>query len=514
MPAKFTAQRLEWPLRGMDENASFLRQGTGTTPSAQNVRSIDPETGRSRGAQRAGLSKYLDAQHTAAAIQEIGHVVSSAAISGATVRTFTRYAIAGGNWKTFTGSAFTTPAGGSGCLSSSVPVVFSQPAFGSVFAVDGTNSVYLNSTADTVATWTASSGGTLPSGCRIIELYRGRVFLSGTTADPHNWFMSEVGDPFQWEYNRLNCETDPISGNTGDIGKLEDIVTAFIPGSDNIAIVGGDKSIFLLTGDPLSGGRFQKVTDSVGIAFGRAWCIDPSGMVWFWGSRGGLYRMAFGGQPEKISRDFIDKRLAAVNLSTHLVRLAYNDTDHGVHIFLSPTTAGATTHYFFDAKNGGFWPDVFGDTDHNPLAIHIDDDDSPSGRTLLLGGMDGYIRKWDATAASDDGTAIDSFVWLGPVRLRGAMRAMMLRQIQPEIARGSDDVAYEVYVGKSPEEAFNASALFSGTFSAGRGRGVLRGARGEALYLRLRNNTLAERWALEEIVLELQELGPTAQRAL
>ena len=43
------------------------------------------------------------------------------------------------------------------------------------------------------------------------------------------------------------------------------------------------------------------------------------------------------------------------------------------------------------------------------LSMHDPDD-----RVTVIGCNDGYVRKFDATATTDDGTAISSYVYFGP----------------------------------------------------------------------------------------------------
>lgn len=50
---------LPFPRRGLDDNRAFSDQTAETTPDALNVRGVDPATGRTRGAQRAGLSRFI-----------------------------------------------------------------------------------------------------------------------------------------------------------------------------------------------------------------------------------------------------------------------------------------------------------------------------------------------------------------------------------------------------------------------------------------------------------------------
>ena len=50
---------LRFPLRGISDDRSFEDQEQMTTREALNVRAVDPKTGRTRGAQRSGLSKLI-----------------------------------------------------------------------------------------------------------------------------------------------------------------------------------------------------------------------------------------------------------------------------------------------------------------------------------------------------------------------------------------------------------------------------------------------------------------------
>jgi hypothetical protein len=53
---------IPFPIKGLSENYSFDIQEPGTTRDLLNVRAIDPKTGRTRGAQRSGLARFLDDQ--------------------------------------------------------------------------------------------------------------------------------------------------------------------------------------------------------------------------------------------------------------------------------------------------------------------------------------------------------------------------------------------------------------------------------------------------------------------
>lgn len=520
MPKAF-AVNVSWPARGLDENFGYETQQRGTTVDAQNVRTYDPSTGRARGAQRAGLSKYLSAQQSNAIVQELIHATTASTAGDATssvaVRTITSAAVIGGNVVTFDSSSFSTPTNGSGALSASAPVIFGAEKFGDLYFVDGTQAKYLDVSGDSVADWEAAvTGGSFPKNGtdypRLITTWRGRVVVSGIKSDPHNWFMSCTDSAFDWDYAPdVPTNTQAVAGNNSEAGKIGDVVNAIIPINDDLLIFGGDHTLWRLSGDPLFGGQVDNVSQATGIAWGRAWCIDPAGTVYFFGSRGGVYRMAGGSRPERMTAGRLDESLATLDMSTTLARLAWNDREQGVHVFLTQVDGSASTHYFYDARMDAWWKDVFATANHNPRTVHVFDGDAPGDRAILLGTENGYINKWDISADDDDGAAIDSYVMFGPFSKPAV--DLQLTEIQATLGVGSDDVTLSVHPGDSAEAAKAASARFSVDISAGRNRAIRYRSTGASQYIKLRNNTLDEEWAFESMAAYFRETGRTRHRS-
>ena len=69
---------LPWPNLGLVESTGYETQPRNSTSECQNVRAYEPSTGRSRGGQRAGLSKYVNARTADGKVQDIGQVVARA----------------------------------------------------------------------------------------------------------------------------------------------------------------------------------------------------------------------------------------------------------------------------------------------------------------------------------------------------------------------------------------------------------------------------------------------------
>lgn len=521
-------QRLQWPMGGLSENWSFTDQEPATTVSAQNVRSYDPQTGRARGAQRPGYTRTPNAQVSGAnQVQSLTVVTPfNAQASSATslgLRSTKVIAVAAGNVKVGSVplSSFSTPTGGSGePLDPNAPVLFATDFRGDVYWATGNEApMYYDVSADTVSSWTATSG-TFPQSSsyypRLITTWNGRIAMSGVATDPHNWYLSAIDDAFNWDTapSGAPLSTQAVTGNSSENGKSSDKVTCLFPFDRTRLVFGCDHSIYLMQGNPMRGGSLARVTDVTGMAWGMPVCKDKKGIVYFVGRRGGFYAWAPGQVPEKISEMKIDERLADLDSDLNIVNCLYDDRCQVVMIYITPLDGSATTHYAYDIRNGAFFPDVFATAAHSPTSVAVVDGDDPDDRTPIIGCQDGYIRARDMDATVDDdqdSTAIDSYVWLGPIQ-DATQSAIVLKELQAVIASGSSDVTIDVFQGDTPEEAFASTSVLTETVSAGRNPSIRGGALGQSLFIRLRNANSAESWSLESLAFRVKNLGVKAQR--
>ena len=198
---------------------------------------------------------------------------------------------------------------------------------------------------NTVEIWTAEADkGQVPTGCKLICLYRDRLVLSGADQAPHLWYMARQGNPLDWEYFPED-PTDPgraVSGQSSDAGIIGDAVTALIPFKDDYLIFGCNHSIWMLKGDPATDGRIDAVSYTVGVLGAKSWCQGPKGEVYFM-SPDGLYVMVPGSYaaPKPLSPKKLPRRLKRINPETHECLLLWNDEEQGVHIYLTPKTPAA-----------------------------------------------------------------------------------------------------------------------------------------------------------------------------
>lgn len=358
-----------------------------------------------------------------------------------------------------------------------------------------------------------TSGGTcvirrIGSKCSLIAVWGGRIVLSGLGTDPNNIFMSAVGDPFNWDYSpEVQTVQQAVAGNvTSGYGKNIDIVTALIPYTDDILIIGGSHSIRKFLGNPAEGGVNVSVTDIIGIANGAAWCQSPEGVIYFFGSRGGVYKIEpEGGVPSRITALTIDERLADINLDDNVVTLLWDDRAIAVRVYITPKDGSETTHYVWDVRNEGWWPFEYSNDSHNPLAVHLLSGGSAAERRILEYGQDGYIRMVDVDAHSDDGEPIESFVYLGP------FSQMMLTEISATLGEHTSRVMWGVCSASSLEKALEIKPKATGRFKSGRNAPQWPRTFIEEGYLRL---SATGSWAMEKLTAGMDAVSETMKRVM
>jgi hypothetical protein len=448
------------------------------------------------------------------------YVASGSSISN---RKPTIVVVSGGNIYSSTSalSGTTLATGGSGALVSTVERVHMTDSLGKMYFADGSNYKVWDNATNTVSTWTASAPGNLPyqgsDKCRLIASYRGRIVLSGLVDDPQNWFMSAVGDPLNWDYGATVSATMAVAGNNTIAGKCPDIITCLAPMNDDLMVIGGDHTLWLMRGDPADGGRIDNLSQQMGILGPDSWCTDPNGTFYFFGN-GVLWSMPRPQpyqkqEPSPMSRGRLDAIFNDIDYSSNTVKLLWDETFHGVHIFIVPSSSGSTYHYWWDMRTDGFWRDQYPGP-HGPVSTLIYDADLPGDRVVLLGGWDSVVRQIDATATEDDGTLIESRVKFGPITPGGVHNNCKLNRIITRLGLGSDPVRLRVYAGNSPDSvvlettpSWATSVTYASPYSMPR-------ITGNTLLFELYNNEPNTRWALEGLSAILDVTGRTRHERL
>jgi len=512
---------IPFPTKGLHIRTAYYAQPQLTSSSMQNVRGHDPIGQRLRGGQRSGLTKYTASKFTGAAGYPWFQDLASLTTAQSSGRSVTGLACVGGNLYFFANGTLGT--GYATQLIATLPVVFSTTLNQTQYYADGTNFVQMTLAAG-AASWALQAGSSYPTdgsgnGPRLLETWRARIMAAGIYTMPQNAFGSAVGDATDWNYSPTpSTETQAFELQNTEAGIVGDIINCMIPWSDDVLIWGCDSSIWQMTGDPMAGGRNDLITSKIGMAWGRPWCRGPDGTLYFFSSRNSIYRLVVGGgAPERMSYP-IDPLLTNVGgYATNIVKMVYDDTRQGFHVMITPWAVSgnqvqqptSTQNWWYDAVNDAWFPDVFGNTWHNPLAVLAYEADGD--HKLLLGGQDGYLRFFDDTSASDDGTAISSSVQLGPIR-GDKQEAFLLKDLQCVLDSASGSVTFTIMGDASAQIASNGASRFNGTFHPGRNSQVPCRLNGVAFYVTLAQDTNGQTWALESLIGHMRNIGKVRQR--
>jgi hypothetical protein len=505
--------RLQLPLGGLYRRLAYQSQPPFTTPSCSNVRPDDTLAQRERLGVRPGLSKHF--------ATELGSGAPVRLVSDVLYYGGTKLIASSNGLLYYSDGAAMLPVGGSPPTLASSGMLSAADHLGKVYIAGDTGHassprlcVY-DPDGDSLALVTASAG-TVPIKCSIVAMWRDRIVLAGDSDNPHLWYMSRLGDPTDWDYSpAVNSSADAVAATNSDAGRIGEPVTAVVPHSDECLIFGCSTSLWILRGDPQAGGRLTKLSDECGILDKSAWCYDPEGQFYFM-SQDGLYMMpaGCGATPISLSRERLPTELLRIDRTLCTVSMAYDFLYRGIHIAVSKVDGGATTHWFIDTKqsSGGdqatpstasFFPEAW-QVAHDAFSMFSRRDYTPSNADLapvIFGCRDGYLRQFDTTAYTDDGSDISWHADFGPLQLGGVGHEGYLDELAVSVAAGSGNISAAVRGGLSAEEAYNASTFESFDLNAtGLNLTARPRMRAESAIVRFSGNEAGSTAALEEVV--------------
>lgn len=364
---------------------------------------------------------------------------------------------------------------------------------------------------DTLSLWLADDGkGQVPSGQPIIGLHRDRIYVAGGADAPHLWYGSRTSAPNDFAYSATDVE-QPIAGNNVFAGTIGEPITAMIPHQDSCLYFGCRNSLWLMSGNPASNGSINQISDHIGIVDRFAWCRTPEFAIVFL-SQDGLYaitepcaRMA----PQSLSRERLPADLLDIDPNLHEISLAYDLRDRGIHVYITRKDIGAVDHWWFDWENKSFWPWRL-QSDHEPMACLEHYSFFNDESAVLLGGRDGYVRRYRNRNDRDDGgNAISSYVYYGPF-LPGGSPYMegIVSELVAQTGASSGDVDYSIFAGNTVDSAYSATtAAYSGSWDlAGLNYAENPRVRAAAVFLKLVNGQNLP-WTVDDIHMQIVPSG-------
>jgi len=360
-----------------------------------------------------------------------------------------------------------------------------------------------------------------PSGSNIGGLFGGRLYLN-TIENPNQWIASRHRDPEDFQVNQDDAGS-PVSSQTAKLGIVGDAIVSLTPYLDHYMYFGCMNEIWIMRGDPGpgQGAQITNVSRKVGFFSPDAWTFDEKGNLFFM-AMDGFYVLSGrsgveGGPPENLTNTRMPGFIKSLGLNrrTDKVVMEYDKDRYGINVSITQFDGAWGAAFFWDLRLNAINPDSFATSDHYPSAMLYYDSRKSSTRGLLMGGQDGYIRKWDDTAKDDDGTvAIDSYCTLGPFQAWPKMRQQgQLNEVSLRLGDDTDGVDISVYAGDAAETVIknvkNAAVPQAGETLTGGGRRPVYRPRtiGSVYALQLRNNTVSERFALERVTARISDAG-------
>lgn len=314
-------------------------------------------------------------------------------------------------------------------------------------------------------TMLTATAGAVPVGCTLVTLWGDRLVWAGA-ADPYLWYMPRQGTPTDYDYGASSSDAQrAVAATNSDAGRVGEPIRALVPFNDDTLLFGCEKSLWLLRGNPAAGGQIHAVSRQVGIISARAWCYGPSREVYFL-SRDGLYVMPpGGGEPTSLSREKGRGYLIEIDPKLYVVNMEYEIRDRGIHLFVtSMDTRLSGQHVWIDPSNGAFWPMEYPSA-QEPYSTAQTLEATPEDSAVILGCRDGRLRRFYRFSDDDDGADIESYVEYGPVGVSDDWN-QMVAEVIPTLGALSGPVRFRIRVGKSAEEAVDAST-FSSSLACG-----------------------------------------------
>ena len=440
---------------------------------------------------------------------EVAHKTSLVVVTSTTgsARTIVNLAAGAGDIKTFTvGGVIVTPSGGSGALDSTSEFTQCIPMVGEAVFLDGLTYKVYRAAENDVTTLEATSSGEIPKRAKLGAFWRNRLVLANFPGNPGGWAMSAMGDIRNWDVlPPVITSTAAILGSLSRSQETPAIVTGLIPASEDLLLIGAYDSIWRMTGDPMDGGQLDRLSDSIGMAFGRAWTKDPEGRIFFFGlNPPGLYTLSASGGVENVTQGTLEETdFSAIDFEVYNVSLYWNPEDRGIHIFLeqrNTASASPDRHWFWEEKSAEFtprpplWPDKFEAEGHQPLAAASLEGDTSDDRVFVIGGEDGYLRFWDKNALNDDSSLIDSFVVVSIARQTSGVE-MFMSELKFFLASDQDGARVEYYASDNADVLGNLQHTVM--VRPGQTDVLRRTIRGENIHLLIGNAHPEERWAYE-----------------
>jgi len=261
-----------------------------------------------------------------------------------------------------------------------------------------------------VRDWTPAIGSAIPSRIRVATRWRGRV-LAVSEDTPHIIFGSRVGDALDWNTGGdIIDAAQAFAGTNAESGQVPDPIVSIMPANDDLCYLGTTRSVFRLTGDPLTGGTLDDILATEGVFSAFSWCRGDSGEQYWLTTSFRVVQMTGNGLAD-LSSQFVYGRLQGIDPSAYRVELHWSQRMQGLYVIKIPrggTLNPDEVHLFWSKRTGRWHPTRFGGGPARAVASAVSlDVADKNGWGVAFGGADGLVRVEHPEALDDDGVPIE-----------------------------------------------------------------------------------------------------------
>lgn len=382
------------------------------------------------------------------------------------------------------------------------------------YFTDGTRYYVYDPHNSIAGRWRAKAGGQIPPRGMFLERFGLRLIVAGFADNRSGLAMCKYGDPYGWDFDPQGnspLTVAAIDSTLSNLGDFPDIVTCVSSFRDDLCLVGGDSGLSIMRGDPAQGGRFDELVKGIGVAFGRARTWTPDGTFWWITPQAELYKMRIGQDPERLS-DHVQRRLAdSLNFATARPELFFDPLSRCIRIMqmVNGAPSALYTHWTYELDTGELigplWPDNYGTTNVQPTAMCLVNGDTALDAWLVAGGGDGWIRKFDRLAVSDDGVRIASEVLCHLPYDNKKVGLQLFTGLEIDLASDQFAAQYEFYATADAQDfgpARTIGQLHAGRNSLGRIR-----RSGRYCAVLIKGHDEAQKWALDTMSVDARMIA-------
>jgi hypothetical protein len=219
------------------------------------------------------------------------------------------------------------------------------------------------------------------------------------------------------------------------------------------------------------------------------------------------------GSPESISREYLPEELLNIAKGSYTVLMAYDFRFRGIHLSVSDNSSTGSTHYWIDtsqygrAGNVGFWKSTY-DNDHDPFSMVARRLHTGTQSGVIRGCRDGYLRHESTAVYQDDGEAVSSYVYYGPLELGALGEEGLVEQITGVTDEQSGDIDWTIYTGDDVQAAYGSDPHESGEWNTpGVQNFEYPRSRGTVAFVKLANGETNNAWAIDRLQATVNRAG-------